>query len=213
MLPCFKRRCKARQREDGIRIDLANRRALACGAESPTLSAIASALTANGCAVTRVDAPSIDPLPDLLVLVQSLPTGDVGMPLPAGLDAVGQAMAQRGSGRIVLVVSALAAVPSRRFPDASVRAGAGVLVMRTLAMRLGPAVLVNAIGCGAVADAQGALVSGYTSMLSHVPGGQPGAIDDVVHAALFLCDPMNSYMTGQLLTVDGGWSAGYARNF
>ena len=39
------------------------------------------------------------------------------------------------------------------------------------------------------------------------------ALDEVVAAALFLCDPANTYTTGQLLSVDGGWTAGYARNF
>jgi NAD(P)-dependent dehydrogenase (short-subunit alcohol dehydrogenase family) len=89
-----------------------------------------------------------------------------------------------------------------------------VFCMRGLAMRFGPQVLVNAVGAGAIVDeASGSFVAGAQAMLSHVPTGQPGAICDLVDAVLFLCDPMNSYMTGQVLTVDGGWSAGYGRNF
>ena len=36
---------------------------------------------------------------------------------------------------------------------------------------------------------------------------------EAVAAALFFCDPLNSYTTGQMLGVDGGWAAGYGRNF
>jgi NAD(P)-dependent dehydrogenase (short-subunit alcohol dehydrogenase family) len=38
-------------------------------------------------------------------------------------------------------------------------------------------------------------------------------VDEVVATLLFFCDPLNSYTTGQLLTVDGGWAAGYGRSF
>ena len=50
-------------------------------------------------------------------------------------------------------------------------------------------------------------------MLSHVPLGRPGAVEDIAHAALFLSAPESSYITGQILSVDGGWTAGYMRDF
>jgi NAD(P)-dependent dehydrogenase (short-subunit alcohol dehydrogenase family) len=46
-----------------------------------------------------------------------------------------------------------------------------------------------------------------------VPLGRPGRIEEAVAALLFLADPMNTYTTGQVLTVDGGWTAGYGRDF
>ena len=46
-----------------------------------------------------------------------------------------------------------------------------------------------------------------------MPLGRPGPLAEVVAAVLFLCDPANTYTTGQLLAVDGGWMAGYGRNF
>ena len=39
----------------------------------------------------------------------------------------------------------------------------------------------------------------------------PATVDEIAVAALFLADPENSYMNGHILTVDGGWTAGYAR--
>ena len=83
--------------------------------------------------------------------------------------------------------------------------------MRALAMEFGPKVLVNAVGFGAVED--DAIVSGDKAMLSHTPVGRAGNVDEAVAAVLFFCDPLNSYTTGQMLGVDGGWAAGYGRNF
>lgn len=196
-----------------MNVDLGRRHAVLCGLEEPILGALETALAASGCTVLQAAAPLQSSVPDLLILGHPLrPDGDLPVK-PVDLDPVADAMAERGSGRIVLLLSAIAAVPARRFPQASVAAGAAMLTVRTLAMRLGPAVLVNAIGCGAMAGPDGQLFAGDASMLSHVPSGQPGTVEDIVHAVLFLCDPLNSYMTGQLLTLDGGWSTGYGRNF
>ena len=50
-------------------------------------------------------------------------------------------------------------------------------------------------------------------MLDHIPLGRPAAVDEIANGVLFLVDPDNSYMTGHILTVDGGWTCGYARDF
>ena len=78
-------------------------------------------------------------------------------------------------------------------------------------MEFGPKVLVNAVGFGAVEDET--MVSGDKAMLSHTPVGRAGCIEEAVAAVLFFCDPLNTYTTGQMLGVDGGWTAGYGRNF
>lgn len=55
--------------------------------------------------------------------------------------------------------------------------------------------------------------AGDDAMLSHVPLGRAGTPADIANAVLFLLDPLNSYTTGQILAVDGGWTTGYGRNF
>ena len=43
--------------------------------------------------------------------------------------------------------------------------------------------------------------------------GRDAEVDEIAVAAQFLADPENTYMTGHVLVVDGGWTAGYAREF
>ena len=51
-------------------------------------------------------------------------------------------------------------------------------------------------------------------MLSHVPLARPGTVEEIAHAVLFFAAPESSYITGQTLCVDGGWTAGgFFRDF
>jgi NAD(P)-dependent dehydrogenase (short-subunit alcohol dehydrogenase family) len=44
-------------------------------------------------------------------------------------------------------------------------------------------------------------------LLDHIPAKRPGTPDDLVGTALFLASPASNYLTGQLITVDGGFLA------
>ena len=90
-------------------------------------------------------------------------------------------------------------------------------------IELGPyGILVNGIAPGSVLTEgtrrlfyaeDGSFHAHAQRMLDHVPLGRPGLPGEIAVAALFLADPENSYTNGHILTVDGGWTAGYTRDF
>ncbi len=131
-------------------------------------------------------------------------------------------MAQ-GSGRIINIASIAGLVPLR-LQCAFVAAKAGVInLTRAMALELGPrGVLVNAIAPGSTLTEgtrklfygpDGTFRAHVQQMLAHVPLGRPATPEEIAHAALFLAAPESSYITGAVLTVDGGWTAGYTREF
>jgi NAD(P)-dependent dehydrogenase (short-subunit alcohol dehydrogenase family) len=50
-------------------------------------------------------------------------------------------------------------------------------------------------------------------MVSHIPLGKPGETDDIAAAVLYLVSDDAKYVTGHVLVVDGGWAAGYSRDW
>jgi NAD(P)-dependent dehydrogenase (short-subunit alcohol dehydrogenase family) len=189
-----------------IEIDLSGKSFRLLGAAGRVAAATEAALLAGG------GVGDVDGVPDLLVVSHPLLPGYPVMPEP-DIDEIAQRMAATASApRIVFVLSAMAGMPARRHPDYSVAMAAACARMRTLAMQLASNVLVNAVGAGLIGDGNEP-VAGDPSMLGHVALGRPGTVADIVSAVLFFCDPANTYTTGQLLNIDGGWTTGYARNF
>lgn len=136
--------------------------------------------------------------------------------------AAAPALFARGGGRIVNIASVFGLVPAR-LQCAFVAAKAGVVNL-TKAMALEFAergVLVNAIAPGSIPIEGTGVFTGkdpimkgrLEGMLSHIPLHRFGKCQDIANAALFLVAPENDYMTGSVLTVDGGWTAGYSRDF
>ena len=135
----------------------------------------------------------------------------------------GAVMRTQKSGRIINIASIAGLVPLR-LQCAFVAAKAGVVnLTRAMALELGPhGVLTNGIAPGSTLTEgtrklfygdDGLFKESVQRMLDHVPLGRPGTVDEIAVAALFLADPENSYMNGHILTVDGGWTAGYTREF
>ena len=137
--------------------------------------------------------------------------------------AAARVMRAQGSGRIINIASIVGLVPLRlQCPFVAAKAGV-VNLTRAMALELGPhGILVNGIAPGStLTEGTRQLFYGdggkfrehVQRMLDHVPLGRPGTTEEIAVAALFLADPENSYMNGHILTVDGGWTAGYARDF
>jgi len=134
-----------------------------------------------------------------------------------------RAMRAQGSGRIINIASIAGLVPLR-LQCAFVAAKAGVInLTKAMALELGPhGVLVNGIAPGSTLTEGtrqlfygegGKFHDSVKQMIAHIPLGRPGEVGEIAVAALFLADPENSYMNGHILTVDGGWTAGFARDF
>ena len=97
----------------------------------------------------------------------------------------------------------------------------GYTVALTLAVTA-HGILVNGIAPGSIlTEGTKALFYGESgkfkdnvqALMAHIPLGRPGTVEEVAHSALFLAAPESSYVNGHILTVDGGWTAGYTREF
>jgi NAD(P)-dependent dehydrogenase (short-subunit alcohol dehydrogenase family) len=127
--------------------------------------------------------------------------------------AVGRHMLARGSGSQINVVSLNNDRPLRGvLPYAMSKAALGQMT-RALALEWGPrGVRVNAIAPGFVlTDLTRKLWTQPTMQAwnaANCPLGRLGEPADMVGTALFLASQASAFMTGQVLFVDGGFSAG-----
>ncbi len=136
---------------------------------------------------------------------------------------VGGVMRSQDWGRIVNIASIVGLVPLR-LQCAFAAAKAGVInLTKAMALELGrEGLTVNALAPGSILTEgtkqllygeDGLFREAVQRMLDHVPLGRPGTTQEVAHGVLFLVAPEASYINGAVLTVDGGWTAGYAREF
>jgi NAD(P)-dependent dehydrogenase (short-subunit alcohol dehydrogenase family) len=144
-----------------------------------------------------------------------------------GVFVVSQAivpeMIRRGGGRIVNIASIAGLVPLR-LQSAYVAAKAGVVnLTRSMALELGPKnILTNCVAPGSIITRgtralfygpEGDKTKLAESLLAHIPLGRPGTPEEIAQAITFLVSPAAGYINGAVLTVDGGWTAGYTRDW
>ena len=135
--------------------------------------------------------------------------------------AVSARMVERSKGVIVNISSVFGLVPAR-LQCAYTAAKAGVVnFTRSHALEVGQyGIRVNAIAPGSILT-EGTKAIFYSpenkqradSLISHIPLGRPGETDDIAAAVLYLVSDDARYVTGHVLVVDGGWTAGYSRDW
>jgi NAD(P)-dependent dehydrogenase (short-subunit alcohol dehydrogenase family) len=126
----------------------------------------------------------------------------------------GRHMIERGSGVIVNLASVLGLVASAPIKQASYCASKGAVVNLTRELGVQWArkgVRVNALAPGWFESEMTELMfsdeSANQYMKRNCPMAREGAPHELDAALLFLASDASSYMTGQVLTVDGGWTA------
>jgi 3-oxoacyl-[acyl-carrier protein] reductase len=135
--------------------------------------------------------------------------------------AVAAGMVKRRKGSIINISSVMGIIPIRlQCAFAAAKAGMQHFT-RSQALEVGQyGVRVNAIAPGSTLT-EGTRQLFYNpetkqvaeSLLSHIPLGRPGEVEDIAQAALYLASDDAKYVTGHVLVVDGGWTAGFAREW
>lgn len=133
--------------------------------------------------------------------------------------AIRQMIAQGQGGSIINIGSIVGLTPLR-LQCAFTAAKAGVFnLTKAMALELAEhQIRVNGIAPGSImfegtrklfyADAVKA-----EAILSHIPQHRAGEPDDIAGMTCFLASPDAGYMTGSIVTIDGGWTCGYTRDF
>ena len=115
-------------------------------------------------------------------------------------------MKQR-SGRIINIASVIGLIGNAGQSNYAASKAALIGFTKSVAKELAPrGVTVNAIAPGFIETDMTAVLDEKMrdAILDRVPLGRFGSPDDIAHTAVFLAMEPTGYMTGQVLTVDGG---------
>ncbi len=124
----------------------------------------------------------------------------------------GRGIVQQGYGRIINIASLASSVAFHGVAAYAASKSGVVMLTRTLAVELSrDGVCVNAIAPGVfLTDLNRDFLLGSgrgQEILMRTPMGRFGQIDEVCGAAVFLASDAASFVSGEMLTVDGGFRA------
>lgn len=184
-------------------------------------------------AVGRMIAQTVERFGQVDILVNNAGTAAVGPPEALSLadwqrvvdvnltgvflcarEAARAMIAAGTGGRIINIASILGAAASEPVPAAAYAAtkGAVVNLTRDLAVHWAPhGILVNAIGPAYFPSEMTGGIFESPEILEEIerrtPLGRVGRLEELKGPVVFLASDASSYVTGQTLFVDGGWTA------
>jgi NAD(P)-dependent dehydrogenase (short-subunit alcohol dehydrogenase family) len=130
-----------------------------------------------------------------------------------GMRAVIPVMQEAGSGSIINI-SSISGLVGQRFVHMAYNAAKGAVRMATKAAAVqfaGDGIRVNSVHPGVMPPMRTSMMTADPEvrgkMLSAIPMGREGRIEEVAQANLFLASDEASYITGVELPVDGGFVA------
>lgn len=116
-----------------------------------------------------------------------------------------------GGGSVIMVSSAVGHLVGRGYLAYGTAKAAVDHSVRMLAADLSPRIRVNAVAPGAILTEALAFIAEdeatRTAIESATPLRRLGTPEDIAAAVLYLASPASSYVTGQVLAVDGGLTA------
>ncbi len=118
-----------------------------------------------------------------------------------------RAMMKQRSGRIINVASVIGLIGNAGQCNYAASKAALIGFTKSMARELASrGITVNALAPGFIETDMTAAIAGpmRQELLGKIPMNCFGAPDDIANAALFLAGPESRYLTGQVLTVDGG---------
>ena len=131
-----------------------------------------------------------------------------------------QPMLAGGRGGRIVNIASVVGLAAMRLQSPFVAAKAGIVhLTRSMALELGPqGISTNAVAPGSIMTEltkqlfygeDGKFAGKTQAFMQHIPLGRPGTTEEIAEAVLFLSSPASAYINGQVLAVDGGWTAGF----
>jgi 3-oxoacyl-[acyl-carrier protein] reductase len=126
--------------------------------------------------------------------------------------AVARQMVRQGDGGKLCMIASGAYASARRGASHYSASKAGIVMLaKTLALELAEhRINVNVVSPGlvAVGNRPGVSEQYKQVLLQTIPWGRAGAPEEIASAVFFVCSPEAEYLTGSVISVDGGSSAG-----